>query len=241
MAIDEERPRPRLGASAAYQQIKHMILTGALGPGAEIREAQLMAMTGLGRTPVRDALGRLVVEGLVEVRPRQGYRVAVVTLDSVRELFEMRRLLEPAAIELAIERADDADLAELVELARRTYDRHDPDSYDQFLSDNRELHSRLAWLSGNERLARALGALLEETQRLYYVSFDGRTAVEQLHEHAELFDAVVERDAPRARRIAEEQIESSREAILRHFIAAGHRPVGRAGSFVLAGGSPART
>lgn len=236
MATSDESERPQLGASAAYQQIKHLILTGALSPGAELREAQLVALTGLGRTPVRDALGRLVVEGLVEVRPRQGYRVAVVTLDSVRELFEMRHLLEPAAVELAIERATDVELAELAEVAHRTYDQHDPDSYDQFLSDNRELHTRLAWLSGNERLARALAALLEETQRLYYVSFEGHsTAVEQLHEHGELFEAVLQRDAARAREIAEEQIESSREAILRHFIAGGHRPVGRAGSFVLSG------
>lgn len=236
MSLEGSAPRPKSGAAAAYAQIKQGILTGELSPGQELREASLVAETGLGRTPVRDALGRLVVEGLVEVRPRQGYRVALVTLDSVRELFEMRRVLEPAAIDLAIARATDTELHELHELAARTYDHHDPASNDQFLADNRELHTQLAALSGNERLARALGALLEETQRLYFVSFDHTsTPIEQIHEHGELFDAILTRDSDRARAIAESQINSSRQEILDHLLHGASRPVGRSGGIVLVG------
>lgn len=225
------------GAATAYELIKRMILHGELPPGSELREAQLVAQTGFGRTPVREALGRLVIEGLVEVRPRQGYRVALVTLESVRSLFELRQLLEPAAVELAIERATDAQLNELQELASRTYDASDPDSYAIFLSDNRTLHVSIARLSGNDRLARALAPLLEELQRLFYVSFDGTSqAVEQLHEHSELFDAIVARDALRARAICEAQIVASRDRILGYFLEGAHRPIGKAGGFVLLGG-----
>lgn len=236
MTAARRRRTSASGATAAYEQIKGQILIGALAPGQELREAQLVEQTGLGRTPVREALGRLVVEGLIEVRPRQGYRVALVTLDSVRDLFEMRLILEPTAVELAIERGTDEQLHELRELASRTYDAADPLSYGQFLSDNRELHVRLAEVSGNKRMARTLAALLEELQRLFFVGFDGSSeAVEQLHEHTELFDAVVERDAARARQIAETQIRSSHERLLERFLHGSLRPVGKAGNFVLVG------
>lgn len=230
------------GAATAYEHIKRMILVGVLAPGHELREAQLVAQTGFGRTPVREALGRLVVEGLVEVRPRQGYRVALVTLESVRSLFEMRQLLEPAAVELAVARATDEQLSQLRDLASRTYDADDRGSYEQFLSDNRELHVGIARLAGNDRLVRAFAPLLEELQRLFYVSFDGTSeAVEQLHEHTDLFDAIVERDAPRARAICEEQIAASRDRILGYFLESAHRPIGNAGGFVLLGGDSAAT
>lgn len=219
---------------SAYEHLKHLILVGRLAPGQELREAGLTEQTGFGRTPVREALRRLVQEGFVEVRPRQGYRVSLLTIATVRDLFEMRLMLEPAAVELAIARAPQAALEELSELANRTYDPADERSYEQFLADNRELHVRIAQASGNERLARTLRALLEEMQRLFFVSRDGLAgANEQLHEHHDLHDAILARDAERARAIVVTQIESSRERVLQALIDGTQRPVGATGGFAL--------
>lgn len=226
---------PSTATEGAYEHLKRLILTGALAPGLELREGTLTTTSGFGRTPVREALRRLVQEGFVEVRPRQGYRVSVVTLASVRDLFEMRLLLEPAAAELAATRATQEELAALHELAHESYVPGDPDSYERFLERNREFHVRVARVAGNERLARTLQVLLEEMQRLFFISLSGRhgdTATELVHEHHELHDALLARDAARARQVVIEQIEASRARVMAGLLA-GANPAGRAASGVV--------
>jgi DNA-binding GntR family transcriptional regulator len=217
----------------AYEHLKRLILTGGLAPGEELREGALTESSGFGRTPVREALRRLVQEGFVEVRPRQGYRVSVVTLASVRDLFEMRLLLEPAAAELAATRASQEDLAALHDLAHESYVPGDPHSYERFLERNREFHVSVAKAAGNERLASTLRVLLEEMQRLFFISLssDG-TAVELVHEHHELHDALLARDATRARQVVIDQIEASRSRVMAGLLA-GTQPAGRAATGVV--------
>lgn len=200
---------------AAYEQLKHLVLTCQLAPGTEIREAQLAELTGFGRTPIRDALRRLVHDDLVQVRPRQGYQVAPLTMDSIRELFEMRLLLEPAAVEFAIARADDQGLADLTQLLPHEPHDRDPEVYSAFLAEHRHLHVRIAELGGNRRLARSLRLLLEEMQRLMFAALHSHVwHGEPPHDHGELLEAMVARDATRARSISIEQIEYARRSVL---------------------------
>ena len=84
-----------------YEQLKRAILVCALPPGRELRELALASELGVTRGVVRGALGRLVADGLVELRSRKGYRVSPLDLRDVREVFEMRLLLEPYAVEQA--------------------------------------------------------------------------------------------------------------------------------------------
>jgi GntR family transcriptional regulator, rspAB operon transcriptional repressor len=220
---------------SAYAHLKDLILTSRLGPGEELREAALTESTGFGRSPVREALRRLVQEGFVEVRPRQGYRVSVVTLAGVRDLFEMRLLLEPAAVELAAARASDEELAELHSLAHETYVDGDRASYERFLQRNREFHVRIARVAGNERLARTLQGLLEEMQRLFFIGLRGDdTAAELMHEHHELHDALRARDPARARQIVVDQIEASRARVTAGLLATTDHSVRTAAGVVLA-------
>ncbi|RKN12839.1 GntR family transcriptional regulator [Streptomyces radicis] len=210
---------------SAHQHLKHLILTGELAPGEELREVALSESTGFGRSPVREALRRLVQEGFVEVRPRQGYRVATVTLASVRDLFEMRLLLEPTAVELAARRAPREELEALHALAHRTYVPGDTASYEAFLQDNREFHVRIARASGNERLARTLQVLLEEMQRLFFIGLGDRdSASEMMHEHHDLHDALLARDGDRARAIVIAQIETTRGRVLEGLITRSDHP-----------------
>lgn len=238
-ALDSARQRGS-ATDNAYEHLKHLILTSELAPGEELREAALTASTGFGRSPVREALRRLVQDGFVEVRPRQGYRVSVVTLASVRDLFEMRLVLEPVAAELAALRAPQEELEALHALAHATYVHGDTGSYEQFLQDNREFHVRIARATGNERLARTLQVLLEEMQRLFFISLGNRNIVSELmHEHHDLHDALLARDAARAREIVVEQIEASRARVLEGLIA-GTDHSGRAAAGVVLADSAAR-
>ncbi|MGP3966215.1 GntR family transcriptional regulator [Streptomyces sp. 6N223] len=220
------RKAPQRGSATdkVHEHLKRLILTSDLAPGEELREIALTESTGFGRSPVREALRRLVQEGFVEVRPRQGYRVSPVTLASVRDLFEMRLLLEPAAVELAALRAPREELEALHTLAHQTYVPGDTASYERFLQDNREFHVRIARATGNERLARSLRVLLEEMQRLFFISLDNRdSASEMTHEHHDLYDALLARDGARARELVVGQIEAGRERVLQGLVSrTGH-------------------
>jgi DNA-binding GntR family transcriptional regulator len=210
------------GATAtdlAYERLKRAILTCTLAPGTELREALLAEDFQLGRTPVRGALGRLVQDGFVEVRPRKGYRVTDLKVTDVNEVFELRLMLEPASCELAATRAPRPAIRALHDLAHAEYDHTDPDSYERFLVDNREFHVRLADAAGNHRLARSIRTLLEEMQRLFFLSLTIRdTSSEQMHEHHALYDAILAGDAALARKISADQIEQSRRRVIEALI-----------------------
>lgn len=198
-----------------YAQLKREILTCQLAPGSSLYEGQLAERLAVSKTPVRDALGMLVHEGFVYVQPRQGYRVADITLSDVQEVFQMRLLLEPAAAELAAERATAEQLKRLQDLAEESYVYGDVPTYEDFVVKNREFHVLLAEASGNERLAAALRNLLEEMQRLFLFGLDIRdSAEEQIREHRDLVDALLKGNHQMARAIATQQIETSRKRVL---------------------------
>ena len=198
----------------AYELIKRAILVCELAPGQELRELGLVETTGLSRSAVRGALGRLVTDGLVDLRPRKGYRVTSLDLADVREVFEMRRLLEPYAVELAAHRAPREAVEALHDLAHATYDPADRASYEQYVVDNREFHVRIAEAAGNGRLAQTLRTLLEDMQRLFFVSVAARGDVGGRHEHHDLYDAILIGDAQRARALCEAQIEDARTRVV---------------------------
>jgi DNA-binding GntR family transcriptional regulator len=87
-------------AEAIYRQLRAEIEQGVLVPGQQLGELMLVERMGVSRTPVREALRRLAAEGLVDFAPRHGARVGRISLQSARELFQFRMLLEPAAMRL---------------------------------------------------------------------------------------------------------------------------------------------
>jgi DNA-binding GntR family transcriptional regulator len=121
------------------------------------------------------------------------------------------------------------------DLAHETYVDGDRASYERFLAHNREFHVRIARAAGNERLARTLQVLLEEMQRLFFISLKGtETATELMHEHHELHDALRARDAARARRIVVDQIEASRSRVMAGLLATANHSIRAATGVVLA-------
>lgn len=198
----------------AYRSLKSDVLMCHLAPGSEIYEGEIAAQLGMSKTPVREALGMLVHEGFVEVRPRQGYRVTDVTLADVQEVFQLRLMLEPAAVELAAERATPEQLQVL-----RSCVEDPPESQDDAISRAAVFHRTLADASGNTRLAAMLHNLLDEMQRLRYIGLDSNGAYEnESLEHRELLDALLKGNHHLARDIAQRHVEGDRmkvfEAIL---------------------------
>jgi DNA-binding GntR family transcriptional regulator len=200
---------------AAYNIVKRDIVEGVLAPGTEVTERELTERYRLSKAPLREALVRLSHEGLLRSIPRTGYLVTPITVQDVRDIFEMRLLLEPAAARQAAGRVDKELLTQLDELCRAGYTPGDRESERAFLRTNRQFHLAIAQASGNRRLATLLGQLLEDMERLFHLGLAVRNrSTEMQHEHQALVEALARGDADAAERTTIEQIEAARHMVM---------------------------
>lgn len=202
-------------ADLAYRELKARVICCELEPGRLVTEASVVRQLGIGKTPVREALARLVQDGLVRAIPRHGYEITPITLGDVQELFGLRLVVEPAAVQLAAGQVHAATLRRLDELCQAAYHPGDHDSITDFLRINHEFHSTIANASGNRRLAQVVVRVLDESERLFHLSMMllDRGA-QMVHEHRELVDALVAGEAEAARRITVEQILSVQRMVV---------------------------
>jgi DNA-binding GntR family transcriptional regulator len=191
-----------------FAHLREEILANRLAPGTEINEVAFARSLGVSRGPLREALGRLAVEGLVTITPRRGAVVTKLTRKEFLEAYQVREALESLAVRLAVPRLDDAQRAslhalsdEMVECARR-------DDVAEFFAVNRRFHELFVQVSGNERLQEMYGQLMAQMGRLMNKSHELRGGLEQsISEHRAILAAVDAGDAQRAARLLEEHIE----------------------------------
>lgn len=215
----------RLLRETIYDQLRADILQLRLPPGTEIREAELAARFEVSKSPVRDALMRLEREALVITSPRQGYRVAAVSLADVQDMFHLRAALERACMERIVRQASTEQLATLEPFRRFEAD----DWAGGFIDYNRAFHGTLADLAANVRMRDQLRELVDQMERVVLMSVNkvrqGSGNTQSLvDEHCRMIDALQERAAKRAERLAEQHITLAGkrvyEAITRSMIAA---------------------
>jgi DNA-binding GntR family transcriptional regulator len=221
-----EKPRRRARKTSkqtisedVYRALKSDILTCRHRPGAVLKEKELASLYGSSRVPVREACGRLQQEGLLEAVPYKGYFVSQVSLKDIAEYFDLRLLLESYAIEQAVVRASDEDLAELEKLASHEYTYDDWPTYLEFLERNRQYHETIAKLSGNAKLARMVSDIIEQMQRFFFLGLDlGDFGAEMREEHQILTHAMRAGLKENAVSHLRKQIERSRERILKALV-----------------------
>lgn len=221
-AMDESSSGKTSATEKAYRVLRSEILNCELAPGSRVVEGEIAERLNMSKTPVKKALGMLVHEGFVEVRPRHGYRVTEITLADVQEVYQLRQILEPAAAELAATNATPEQLQGL----RALVEDHADGTYEERADKLLRFHEILAAASGNGRLAATMASLLDEMQRLLSIGLDIEESI-SLHagEHRELLDALLKGNHHKAREIAEQQVEIGRmrmfEAILASLTEAG--------------------
>lgn len=145
--------RPHSVREAAYAHLRGAILMGALLPGARISEPGLAQELGVSRTPVREALQRLAQEGLVELLPGKGARVRVLSTEEVREVYDVRALLEGEAAALAAQNATEDELSRLERLLQ-ALDVLPKEAYAQQMQVDFDFHTALIEAAHNKTLAR---------------------------------------------------------------------------------------
>jgi GntR family transcriptional regulator, rspAB operon transcriptional repressor len=196
---------------AAYEAIKHRIITCAFRPGEYINELQLSALLKIGRTPVHQALDRLMMEGMVEVIPRKGVIVKPVSLNEVLQIIEVRLINEPFGARLATDHADDADLGELADVIKRTEHWAALRNIENMMLLDRQFHLLIARAAKNSVLSELLRSLHERSLRFWFISLNAPTHYQTVHrEHNAIVSAIRQRDADKAETAMRGHIESFR-------------------------------
>jgi DNA-binding GntR family transcriptional regulator len=212
-------------SNRTYETLRDRILQGDLSSGQRLAVRELAESLGVSVTPVRDAVNRLAADGLVEVSPRRGTVVASFTPRDVRELYDLRVMLEPAAAEVAALRLSEEELGDLRQLATRLHPFDDIASPDaaSFLREGRihhEFHRAIVRGARNRRL----DALFEEIQAnlgvmramVYPRLFLRRE--QQRRVHIEIVEALEGRDPALARARLAAHLEKSRDDLLAHML-----------------------
>jgi DNA-binding GntR family transcriptional regulator len=184
--------------------IKHAILTGELRPGQGLVEADLAAVLGVSKTPVREALKTLAGAGLVTMSPYKGATVRTVDHDLVRSVYDLRLLLEPEAVRRAVARGGNWDEA------RRALERsgHAVDQADRSLA-NREFHRGLYLGCGNALLIGVLDGVRDQTALVSAAAWQrAPTWPDEAAEHQAILAAAAAGDAGTASRLLRQHIES---------------------------------
>lgn len=208
------QPPSESAKQQAYRLLKADIIRGVFDMGERLNESQLALRYGVGKTPVREALGVLQQEGLVEAVPRVGYLTSRVTLQDVDDIFELRRIVEVAAAEKAATSITEDTLQQL-ERFHWDYDAGDRESYLRFLEENLEFHCTIAAASGNRQLVEVVARLLERMQRLVILRLDIGGSLEDLvAEHRQILAALRQQDPAMARAHMLADINGTQQAAL---------------------------
>ena len=214
MQIDFQADLPL--RDVVFNTLRQAILTGELKPGERLMELHLADRLGVSRTPVREAIRRLELEGLVTMIPRRGAEVAQITEKSMSDVLEVRRTLDALCAELACDRITGEGLDKL---------RKACDQFEQCVGtkDSRKiaqadvaLHDIIVQATGNQRLIQMVNNLSEQMYRYRFECIKDSSQHETLvKEHRIIYESIVNKDRDTAARAAKLHIDNQKKAIIR--------------------------
>ncbi len=182
-------------AERAYATMRDLIVTLRLPPGTALREDELMRSLTLGRTPLREAVKRLALEGLVEVRPRSGTYVTDIEATDIVHIAEVRAELEPAAARLAARRMDDRLRAVAAQLDAELQAIEGTVGIDAYMRLDERVHHFVWEAAGNPYLVDALERLWALSLRIWHLVLERVAALPAaVHEQRALLHALVAGD-----------------------------------------------
>ena len=182
-----------------FNTLRKAILRGNLEPGERLREIHLADKLGVSRTPIREAIRKLELEGLVVMIPRKGAVVAEITEKSLRDVLEVRRALEALAVRLACEKILDPEVEELKVAAERFEEALETGDVTAFAEADVRFHDIIYRATDNQRLIQLLYNLREQMYR-YRVEYLKREDAHEtlLEEHQAIIETIEKRDVAKA-------------------------------------------
>jgi len=196
-----------------FESLREAIILGKLRPGERLMEIQLAEEMGVSRTPVREAIRKLELEGFVVMVPRKGAYVAGISVKDIVDVFEVRAALEGLAAGLAAERITSEEMDQLERSLLKI--NSSEENLDAVVEGDTSFHSLIYQASRNQRLVQIITHLQEQIQRFRMTSLSqpGRTKI-ALDEHKKIVEAISDRNIELAQNLAREHIENAEHSLL---------------------------
>lgn len=198
-----------------FATLRKAILMGNLRPGDRLLEEHLAARMGVSRTPIREAIRKLELEGLVIMVPRCGASVASINADKVKDVLEVRSALDELAIKLACQNITEEQIRRLNEAKLRFETNTTGSSIARIVDADVKFHDIIIEASGNEKLVQMMTNLSESIYRYRYECVkDSLIYDELIEEHREMYDSIIAGDKERAANAARIHIEKQQQVIV---------------------------
>ena len=210
--LDSYKPLREL----VFENIRQAIVKGIFAPGERLMEIQLADDLGVSRTPVREAIRKLELEGFVVMIPRRGTYVANLSIKDINDVYEIRISLDVLAAGLAAERIEPEELEELNRLLLEISEAARTGPMDKIVRLDTAFHDVLYKASRNDRLRNIINNLREQITGIRGTSmrYPGRLA-DTLEEHRALVDSIAARDSERAQAAARIHLENAEHTLLK--------------------------
>ena len=198
------------------EKIRQAITSGIFTSGERLMEIQLAEEMGVSRTPVREAIRKLELEGFVVMIPRRGTYVADISIKDITEVYEIRTALDVLAAGLAAERINDDELETMQRLLVEIGQYIEEDNIDKIVEIDSAFHDVLYQASRNERLVNIISNLREQITSLRGRSmhYPGRLG-NTLEEHRAIVESLAQRDVEKAQQAARDHMENAEHTLLK--------------------------
>lgn len=198
-----------------FNSLREAIIIGELRPGERLMEVQLAEKMGVSRTPVREAIRKLELEGLVNMIPRKGAHVAELSVKDIMDVLEVRASLDGLATALAAERITDDELKELKFINGQFATYIEKENINSSIKKDVEFHDIIYKASRNDKLIAILNNLREQVQRFRVIYIKDYSSPKNLiKEHNDIFEAMETRNPESARGLAKTHIVNQEATIL---------------------------
>jgi DNA-binding GntR family transcriptional regulator len=206
-------PGPPL-TERVYNRLREDILRARLLPGTTVLEPELAARFGVSKTPVREALRLLVQDGWMMVLPRRGYLVRPLGLDDLRDVFQLREMIEPGFAAEAAARVGAADAELTTSISTQQSAQEDMAAG---LGAAADFHVRVAELSGNARATRIVANLVDEVTRLHFLipTLESHiSSAEEISAHQEIAAAITAGEDRRAAKVMRDHLRATHRILV---------------------------
>ena len=199
-----------------FNTLRQAILRGELKPGERLMELHLADQLGVSRTPIREAIRKLELEGLVNMIPRRGAEVARITEKNLKDVLEVRRALDAFSCELACDRITPAE-TEMLRQACEEFEQATKSKDAAVIAKaDVKLHNIIVLATGNERLMEMINNLSEQVYRYRFEYIKDTSNYEKLvEEHRIIYESILRKDKKTAAKMAKTHIDNQEQSILK--------------------------
>lgn len=198
-----------------YDKVREMIESGTISPGTQLDERTLASELDVSRTPLREAIARLVEEGLVERRPYKGNFVRMFTAKQVHDLYEVRKVLEGLAVRLAVPRLTEEDLVQIRLILNDAHNALERGDIAGYSAADQRFHSIIVQIAANETLTTSLDRLKRQIQIMRVSANQDPQVVERTAlERPRILAALEARDVEQAAHLMEAHIEGIHRTVV---------------------------